>query len=211
MNSIAEKKIYLISASNEDLISFDIMASPTAKCQPYQIPITLSYKSLDGTQFTKSDYITLVVSAEPNIVADIESSDILASGSSGNVVLNFVNKGLTDIKFLTVTLNNGDYDLISPNKVYIGNLNSDDFDTAQFKIYAKSSNGFVPLNVSIDYRDGNNKEYSEERMIPLRVYSNEELSRYQLVPAPSYTGLILLVVLLALAVYWWIRRRRRRK
>jgi len=211
INSIAEKKLYIINASNEDLIGFDIMASPTAKCQPYQIPITLSYKTLDGTQFTKSDFITLIVNSSPTIVVDLESSDILTGGSTGSLILNLVNKGLTDIKFLTVTLNPGNYDIISPSQVYIGNLNSDDFDTAQFKIYARNSNSSVPLNVSIDYRDGNNNVYSEDRIIPLRVYSSEELSKYNLVAPPNYTGLVIIVIVLALVVYWFYRRRRKRK
>jgi hypothetical protein len=53
--------------------------------------------------------------------------------------------------------------------------------------------------------------YSEDRIIPLRVYSSEELSKYNLVAPPNYTGLVIIVIVLALVVYWFYRRRRKRK
>jgi hypothetical protein len=211
VDSIAEKKLDLVKAGSEELMGFDLLASPSAACQPYQIPMTLSYKTLNGTQFTKSDFITLVVNANPDLVVNVESSTILTSGSTGSVILNLVNKGLTNIKFLMVTVNPGNYQILSPSQTYIGSLNSDDFDTAQYDLYVANASGSVPLNVTLDYRDANNNEYSQNLMIPLTIYTSSELTRYNLVPPPSYANLIIIIVIVLLIAYWLYRRRRKRK
>lgn len=211
INSISEKKIYLINSSGEEMIAFDIMASPAAICQPYKVPMTLSYKTLDGTQYTKLNYLTIVVGSAPEIIVDIESSEIMTSGKTGIVTLNIINKGLTNIKFLTITLKEGDYDIISPPEIYIGNLDSDDFDTAEFKIYTGKQGTTLPINVALNYRDSNNGLHQEEKTLPLRLYTADELGRFQLTPPQNNTWLIVIVIAVAVIGYWIYRRRKKRK
>jgi len=211
INSISEKKIYLINSGEEGIINFDIMASPAATCQPYKVPMTLSYKTLGGTQYTKLSYLTIVVGSAPEIVVDIESSEIMTSGKTGSVTFNIINKGLTNIKFLTITLKEGDYDIISPPEIYIGNLDSDDFDTAEFKIYTNKQGTTLPLNIAISYRDSNNGLHQEEKTLLLRLYTSEELGKFQLVPAQNNTWLIVIIIAVVVIGYWIYRRRKKRK
>lgn len=214
INSTAQKKIYLMRGGETNTLKYYLMASPSADCQPYKIPIDLSYKTLDGTQYTKTDYITLVVCAEPEIVVDLDSSDIRMRGTKGTVTVNIINKGLSDVKFLTLSLELGEYEVISSSMVYIGNLDSDDFDTAEYDLFvngALEENGQVPLNFNVTYRDGNNNLHSETQVVALSLYTPEELDRYGLVPSQSNTGLIIVLLLVVLAVYWWRKRRKKRK
>ncbi|MBN2094852.1 MAG: COG1361 S-layer family protein [Candidatus Aenigmarchaeota archaeon] len=210
INSTSEKKIYLMEKGKSTSVSFELMASPTADCQPYKVPVTLSYKSLDGTQYSRSDYLTIVVCSMPDLVMGLESSEILYSGTSGTVTVNIVNKGLSDVKLLTLELLGGDYEIISPASVYVGNLESDDFDTVDYDLYINES-GEIPLQFLAAYRDANNGEHKAEFTVPLKIYTKEELSRYQLVPAQDNTGLFILLLLAAVVAYWYYRRKKKKK
>jgi len=58
--------------------------------------------------------------------------------TTGTVSIKFVNKGATDARFLNIILKKSDdYETISSDNVYIGDLDSDDYETADFKINVK--------------------------------------------------------------------------
>jgi hypothetical protein len=211
INSTAEKKIYLIESGQEKIIEFNLLASPDAECKPYKIPITITYYNSVGNQTTKSDFITLILSAEPEVVVGLEDSEILSLGQTGTITLNIINKGLTGIKYLTVSLERGEYEILSPAEIYIGNLDSDDYDTTEFKIHVTSKEDEVPLKIKLSYRDDNNKEYSEEQIVNLKLYSSEELKKYNLVPSQSNTPLIILIVIVLVVGYWFYKKRKKHK
>ena len=57
----------------------------------------------------------------------------------GTVTLKFVNSGLTQIKFLKVTLQDGlSYEILSPKSLYIGEVDIDDFEISKFSIRLKN-------------------------------------------------------------------------
>ena len=72
---------------------------------------------------------------------------------------------LIDIKFLNVKLDKAEgYKVLSPYEVYIGNIDSDDYETADFKINVdKASKEKVILPLTIEYNDANNQEYTNAR------------------------------------------------
>ncbi|MGC9310718.1 MAG: COG1361 S-layer family protein [Candidatus Aenigmatarchaeota archaeon] len=214
INTTTEKKIYLIRAGETKAVGFSLMASPTADCQPYKVPLAITFKTLDGTEYTKADYLTVVVCAKPEIVVDLESTDILSGNSKGTVTVNIVNKGLTDVKFLTISLKESDkYEIISAPDIYIGKLDSDDFDTADFDIFAKvgQNDTGIPLKFGITFLDGNNNGHAQEKNVHLRVYTTEELKKYNLVPASSNTSMIIFVLVVAVVAYWLYSKRKKKK
>jgi LPXTG-motif cell wall-anchored protein len=214
INSTAKKKIALMGGGETREIEFELMVSPVAECMPYKVPVELSYQTLEGVLHTKKDYITLLVCAEPEIELGLDNSDILVPGKKGSVRVNIVNKGLADAKLLTLELKEGDYDIISAPQIYIGNLKSDDFDSADFDIYVGESQpagGALPLIFEISYRDANNNAHSEEQAVNVRIYTQDELSRYGLVSPQGNTGLLLAVILLAAIGYWLYKRRKKKK
>ena len=52
------------------------------------------------------------------------------------------------------------YEIVSPAEVYVGNIDSDDYETADFKISLnKVKEKEVILPLSLEYKDANNNEY----------------------------------------------------
>lgn len=211
INSTGERKIYLIESGQEKTIAFNLLASPDAACGPYKVPLTITYYDSTGEEYIKSDFITLIVSAEPEITVGLEDSEILSSGQTGTITLNIINKGLTGVKYLTINLKQGNYEILSLPEIYIGNLDTDDYDTTEFRIYAESNEKELPLKIKLSYRDDNNKEYSEEQTVSLRLYTQEELQKYNLVPAQSNTSLIILVVVVLVVGYWFYKKRKKHR
>ena len=72
-----------------------------------------------------------------------------------------------------------DFVILSNSKTYIGNLEPDDFETAEFDIYMNEQ-GMVPLNVNIEFRDNYNTKHSESYALELQSYSKGELKKYGL-------------------------------
>ena len=112
-----------------------------------------------------------------------------------------VNRGLLDTKFLAMELLPGDqYDIISPSRIYIGELKSDDIQTAEYTIYvkenvAKNLSETINLPVLVDYSDANDKEYSQTYEVPIKVYSKMDLAKLGLAKGgPSLTQNIVLIL-----------------
>jgi hypothetical protein len=177
VNSTSEKKVYVIEPHQTKPITFQLLALPDAASSTYKVPIEIKFIDGTGKNYTKSSIIGLTVGAIPDISITTTDSAIYSRGDTGNVILKFTNKGLTDIKLLNVILMESEqYDVISEDEVYLGNVDSDDYETAEFRIKArKVSDGIVPLTVYLEYRDANNKPYTETRTIDLKVVSAQQL------------------------------------
>ena len=147
------------------------------------------------------------MSAEPDLILVVDSSEVTTPGAPGMVVLKVINKGIMDLKYLNARLVSTDqYEVLSPsNEEYIGNLDSDDFETFEFIIKTKQKN--VRLNTIVEFKDPYNKDYSKTFDLPLRVISQSELGGKGF---PWGTTLIVLVVIAGI-IYWWYRRRKKKK
>ncbi len=177
VNSTGEKKIYGILPGMTLPITFQLMALPDAASNTYKVPIEIRFVDGTGTQYNKSSIIGLTVGAKPEISITTVESGIYGTGQIGNVALKFTNKGLSDIKLLTVTLQeSNNYTIISEDELYLGNIDSDDYETAEFRIKAKKAkDNIVPLIINLEYRDANNKQYHETRMAGLKITSAKDL------------------------------------
>lgn len=148
---------------------------------------------------------------EPKLEVGIQDADIFYGGKKGSVTLNIVNRGNLDIKFLVVELQPADnYEILSPNRIYIGELESDDYDTITFDIYvkndvAKSMSETLPLTVLLDYSDVNDKEYMEWINTSIKVYSVADMKKMQLISS-SNTGLYIAIVVILIIVYFGYRK-----
>jgi len=211
--STTEKKIRSIAPGQIEMIKYDILALPDAEAKVYKIPFTLSYFDEAGNQFTKEDTIGLLVSAEPDLNVNLEDADPLQSGQTGKVIVSVSNIGPTDVKFMTLKIVDGDgYTVIGKSQEYLGNLESDDFETAEFSVNVDfSSKGEVPLKVILDYRDTYNLKKTDEIFLPLPVYTRSELRAYGLDGSLKSYYAPFIYLFLILFVYFVIRDWRRTK
>ena len=195
IDSTTEKRVYVIESGKTEDVEFKIMALPDAKSGVYRIPIEITYMDSTGNSYSRTDIIGLLVGDTPLIEMYVDRSNILGSGQAGELQLIIINRGLTDIKFLNVELLDSDsFEKISSDKVYIGNLDSDDIDTVEFKVYVNpTSEQNVFLPVKLTYLDANNNEYQENIDVALKIYSSSEISKYGLKETSNNTWIVVLL------------------
>src|SRR3989344_4930941 len=140
IGSTNEKVVAYIEPESTKSMEFELIADPDAVSKSYKIPISIKYSDTLGRNYSKSNILTIIVGCEPNVSVGIDSSTIYSAGAAGEITIKIVNKGLPDMKFVNVKLDKGDkYRIISPAEVYIGNIDSDDYETADFKLYVEKT------------------------------------------------------------------------
>ena len=201
------KRIKEILPGETGKVSFTLIADTSAEIKVYSVPLKLQYKDIRNTEYEDETRISLIMSAEPDLILVVDSSEVTTPGAPGMVVLKVINKGIMDLKYLNARLVSTDqYEVLSPsNEEYIGNLDSDDFETFEFIIKTKQKD--VRLNTIVEFKDTYNKEYSKTFDLPLRVISQSDLGQGGF---PWGTTAIVLVVI-AGVIYWWYRRRKKKK
>lgn len=201
------KRIAFIAKDSTAKAGFSLIADTSAEIKVYAIPVTLKFKDSRGTVYSEETRFSLVMSAEPELMAVVDSTTISSAGSPGTVTVKVINRGIMDLKYLNMRLvSTEQYQVLSAsNEAYIGNLDSDDFETVDFIIKPKSKD--VQLKAIADFKDSYNKEYQRQFLLPLRVFSARELGQ-------AGFNWFLLIAVLAVAggvCYWYYRRRKKRK
>jgi len=213
LDSATEKRIKQISAGAHGVLSYDLIVEPDAALGVYKIPVDISFNDNLGNSFERSDLLGIVVGAAPDIRYYVDSSGVKTAGASGTVTIKFVNKGLSNIKFLNIKLKEGDnYDITSPEEVYIGNIDSDDYETADFDLFVSSkAPDRLSLPLEIVYKDANNKDYRIDSEVILKLYSKGEAERLGVQQKGSSAGIVISLVIVAVAIVIYIVYRKRKK
>ena len=207
VGSAAEKVVDEIKEDRSKTVNFELITLPEAKPQIYKIPLKIKYNEIE--QLT---VISVEVASSPVLEVALEESSIFKVGDTGEVIIRFVNKGLSDIKFLSVELvSSPDYDLLSAQSFYIGNIEPDDFETTSFKLHLNNKINFIPVKVS--YKDTNNKDFIETQFLSINIFTQEEAKKLGLTETsitPYIIGIIVLIILLFFVIRK-IRKRRKEK
>ena len=203
-NSASEYNIEKIREDNTKFAEFEIIALNNAKSVIYKIPVTITYKQNESVN-KKNFLISLIVDSKPNIDVSLEKS-ILLKGKNNEFFIKITNKGLSDTKFVELEINKGKYNLLSEKKYYIGDIDSNDFESIKIEtFFEKDSPNNINLPVSIIYKDELNKEYQDSFDLNLRVYSESEAIKLGLLEN-SNTVLYVFGILLTGVIYFIYRR-----
>jgi hypothetical protein len=176
----------------------------------YALMLLISYTDTLGNSLTRNETIGVPVFSKPSYDINVEESKAYTAGSTGDVVISISDTGASQIKYLVLELTGtSSYELVSSGKVYVGNLESNDFQTASFKIHLNGNAATTtPLALKLTYKDDYNMPYSETVQLPLRVYTNAEAKAYGLVPSANMTTMLISitiqVLLLVFAVFMLI-------
>ncbi|HII16049.1 MAG TPA: hypothetical protein HA362_07085 [Nanoarchaeota archaeon] len=198
-----EQKIKQINPGDEGRVSYKLVATPDATAGVYKIPLTIKYYDETGTLYNISDVVGVMVGAEPKISVTLDSTELTTKNKMGKVVLKVVNYGTEDVKFARIKLAEGDdFELLSTPESYIGNIDSDDYETAEFRL--KAGSGTFMLPVALEYMDSNNKQYSAEENVEVVLYSPGELG----IKSGS-TWLYVLALVIAVAGYFGYKKFRK--
>lgn len=213
LGSTNEKVIAYIEPQSAKSMEFELIVDPDAVSKTYKIPMSIKYSDVLNKNYSKSNIITLIVGDAPDVSVGIDSTTIYRAGSAGELTVKIVNKGLPDMKFVNVMLQKSDnYRIISPAEVYIGNIDSDDYETADFKLFVeKTSEKKIVLPLTVEYKDANNKDYKNTINLELPLYSSSEAKKLGLVKKNGKLIWILLIVLLVAGFFgyrFWKKRRK---
>ena len=205
------KNIKTMNGGTSNTITYNVIATPEAVSGVYKVPVTITFKDLVGTEYTSTEIISLIVGGTPQILTNLEPETTFLSGTTGDVRANIINKGLVDIKYVTVKVNpNGNFELLSNDEVYIGNIDSDDFDSATFKLHVMSDfSGELVIPTTVTYMSANNKAFEKTYDLKMRVYSADEAKNLGLTAGSSNTTTIIIV--LVIVGYFGYRRYKKRK
>lgn len=205
-NDVSQKKILrLESGISQDTI-FKIMASPDADEGIYKVNLTVDYVSHIGEERQDEYDIGIVVKSSPNIFVKIDDVGVYKGNEIGEITVTFVNNDLANIRFLTIELlESEDYNLLSPSREYIGDLDSDDFESVNFKLKVKSDQITLPLKIT--YKDALNEDYSDDIELSFEVKTQKELG----IKNNNTTSIIVIIIIIALVGYFIYRRIKKKK
>ncbi len=216
LGSSNEKTIKSLGAQRVAVVDFELITDADAETKVHKIPMIISYQDKLGKNYTVAHVISLVVGGDADLVINLGESNLKSEGKTGEVDIRFINKGTSQIKFVYITLGESDaFSLGSAKDVYIGNIDSDDYETATYELYLKKAEkGVVVLPLHLEYRDASNTKYVEDIELELPVYSNEELEQFG-VEQKSTSWIVIVIIVLVIAgvigYRYWKKKKNNKK
>ena len=209
-NSGSYYSIDEIQDDDEEDANFQIIALNDASSVIHKIPVKITYKEKQEIK-TKESLISLMINSEPVVDVQLEDS-VNIKGKEGKISVKVINKGLSDIKFLDIEIgSSGSYSILSQKKVYIGDINSNDFDSADFSLFFKeTSSKTINIPVTITYKDIKNEQKTQSFSLQANVYTNDETIKLGLVKK-SNAKLYAILIFAVIVVYFIYRKIKKRK
>lgn len=203
----SEDALEELDEDDDEELSFEIKAANDIEPGDYEIHYTLEY-SVDNEHKKRTGSIGVRVEAHPDLIFSL-STDKPVIGNQDRISLKIVNKGFADAKFVSVKIVPEGFTLLSEEEVYIGTIDSDDFETADFDVIYRDQH---PLfSAMVEYTDFDNERVTENVRLPVTVYTQEkavELGFVEKNNAPFYIGIVIAIVLVFI-LYRMLRKRAR--
>lgn len=203
--SSSEKELDDLDENDDDSATFTLKVSNDVVPGDYNIPYVVSYTNVDtDNESTKEGSFGIRVSAKTDIDFSLETSgensEAAIVGQKGKISFKIINQGLGEVKFVSVQIFPSDYELLSNDKIYIGNIDSDDSDFATFDVIFKSASPI--FSAKIEYKDFDNNDQTETIAIPMKVYTQEKALEFGLIQKPNYVPYFVAVVLIIIWLVW---------
>lgn len=196
----------------DDSESFDFIIRASNSIEPgiYSLPYVLTYKD-DNQTVTEQGTIGITVNSKTKLDFIALTDKPAVVGQKGKLTLKIINNGFGEVKFVSVNIQPQGYTLLTEDKVYIGSIASDDFETAVFDVIYKKTN--ARLVATVIYKTFENVDKIENVDLDFKIYTQEEALK-QGVIQPNRSGYYVtaaVVILIAWFVYRKIRKARREK
>ena len=174
----------------------------------HPLPIAIHYENETHGMQPVQEYSVLVpVSSGNTLFIYLDSQDKLTKSAVGEITIGIANRGLARAKHVVLTIADGDrFELIDTDTRYIGDIESDDYDTVDFRILPESLD-CRNVTVDVSYADDYGNTYNMTTELPIKIYTSGEIKA--IAPAGGgYTGIII-VGLVLLLVYVFRKRIKR--
>lgn len=207
----SEKDIDDLDEDDDDNAHFTIRASTDIIPGDYDIKYIIKYVNANNNSETyeKTGTFGLRVSAKTELDFSVETDENAIVGQEGRVSLEIINKGLGEIKSVSVEIFPQGFELLSGSKIFVGTVDADDSDTATFDVVYKTINPV--LSAKVEYKDFDNQDQTETVNLPFKVYTRDQALELGIIKKPNYTFSIVIVVLvIAFFIYRKIRKKRKK-
>jgi len=202
-----------IDENDDDSVTFTLRPSTDAVPGDYDIPYTVKYVNAEDTSedFEEEGSFGIRVSAKTEIDFSVEMRDSAIVGREGKISLEIINKGLGEIKSVSVLILPNGFELLSKNKIFIGTIDADDTDLATFDVVYKTRNPV--FSARVEYKDFDNKDHVETVSIPFEVYTEERALELGIIEKNNtwIYGFGAGIIILAWLIWRRIRKRRRQR
>ncbi|MBS3131417.1 COG1361 S-layer family protein [Candidatus Woesearchaeota archaeon] len=213
VGSSNEKSAYQMDGGKSQNFDFNLLAEPEAISGVYNLPIKIDYLDEVGNSYSKEQTVGIIIGAKPDVTVTLDDSEVFMEDTAGEVTVKVVNKGVTDIKFANLKLSESEeFRIISNSEVYLGNIDSDDFETASFKIFAeKKGKKSIKLPLTLEYKDANNNEYSRNIELSMSLYTSSEAKKLGLKEGNGFVGTSIAIAIIAAGLIGYRLYRKRKK
>jgi len=205
IGSTDEKYIKVLDSQGEEEISFTLISKGDNGVL-YDVPLEITYYDNEGNMESKDVSFGLIIMEKPNLIKTIESSDVVVNADKGTLSVTLSNIGNDEVKFVElIAKESEDYKILSSKHIYLGNIDSDDFESADFEVYVNSEDIPVNFEFELKYKDSLNKEYSEDLSLGLDLFTNSEAKKLGLKQQSNFVGSYIgFVVMVFVFIFWLI-------
>jgi hypothetical protein len=207
VSGTSSQRVSSIAPDQQRTLSYTLNVDESAENGVYSIPISLSYENEAGATLTRSASTGIVVGGSPQIEVGVNDDGELDAGTTGAVNFRFVNRGEGTAKFVKVEVqDSSNYTIRSGESVYLGDMQSDDYQTAETTVYTESGTGSITLPVEVTYQEnGQEKTFTEN--VNVNVLTAEERQMYNTGSGSPVVPIVVVLVLVAAGVYYWRKRK----
>ncbi len=200
-----------LDEDDDDSVSFTLRPSTNIIPGDYNILYKIKYTNVDNSSenFTKEGSFGIRVSSRTDLDFSAETRGNAILGREGQISLEIINRGLGEIKSISVQILPQGFELLSKDKIFVGTIEGDDSDTASFNVIYKSLNPV--LSARIFYKDFENNDQEEIVNIPIRVYTEEQALQLGLTSKSNTMTYVIVILVLLILWYIWRKIKKRRK
>ena len=205
----SEYSIEELDEDDDETFTFKVKASNDIQPGDYTIPYTITYLADNEKKEKKGSIgITITGSAELSFTISAENPVI---NEKGKINLKIINKGFAEARFVSIKVFPSGFTLLSESEDYIGEIDSDDFETSTFDVVFKDKN---PIFTAImEYTDFNNNKVKKTINLPIKVYETEEAIALGIKTKNNsvYYIISIVVIIIIWIIYRVIKKRSRIK
>ena len=194
-----------LNIDTQNTVDFKINVSKDATQKSYSLPITIKYSDDDST-YTTNRNVGIQIIDNPTMIVNITSNKFkFAENTDATLSLEVYNTGSVDAESVYVDVSSN----INKNipSYFIGTIEKNNYDTADFKFNTNAKPGVYPVIITIHYKDSNLKDQEITKTINIEV-TNESNSNVIRKIINVILGIIIAIIILALLVIilkWLIR------
>lgn len=201
----SEDSLGELDGDDDEELTFKIKAANNIKPGDYEIPYNIQY-TVNKEIKKRTGSIGIKVEANPDLAFTI-STEKPVIGKQDRLTLKIINKGFADAKFVSVKLIPEGFTLLSDSEIYVGAVDSDDFETAEFDIIYDNQKPI--FSAIVEYINFENKKITKIIDLPIKVYTEDKATELGLIKNNNlalYISILITLVLIFI-LYRIVRRR----